>query len=93
MTRGRIGTMLAGEGALLAVVGVVGGLLLGFAISLILIHVVNRQSFRWGMDLHVPAGSLALLAAVLIGLATLAARLAAKRATGVDVVRAVREDW
>lgn len=93
MTRRRIGTMLAAEGALLAVVGVVGGLLIGFAISLILIHVVNRQSFRWGMDLHVPAGSLALLAAVLVGLATLAARLAAKRATGIDAVRAVREDW
>jgi len=93
MTRGSIGTMLAAEGALLALVGVAGGLMLGLAISLILIHVVNRQSFHWGMDLHVPAGSLTALAAVLIALATLAARLAARRATGVDAVRAVREDW
>ncbi|HWD36264.1 MAG TPA: FtsX-like permease family protein, partial [Casimicrobiaceae bacterium] len=93
MTRRRIAAMLAAEGALLAVVGVVGGLLLGFAISLILIHVVNRQSFHWGMDLHVPGGSLALLATILVALATLAARFAARRATGVDAVRAVREDW
>ncbi|HWD17601.1 MAG TPA: ABC transporter permease, partial [Casimicrobiaceae bacterium] len=93
MTRRRIGAMLAAEGALLAVAGVVGGLLLGFAISLILIHVVNRQSFHWGMDLHVPGGSLALLATILVALATLAARFAARRATGVDAVRAVREDW
>ncbi|HEY3461364.1 MAG TPA: ABC transporter permease, partial [Casimicrobiaceae bacterium] len=93
MTRRRIGAMLAAEGALLAVAGVVGGLLLGFAISLILIHVVNRQSFHWGMDLHVPGGSLALLATVLVALATLAARFAARRATGIDAVRAVRQDW
>jgi putative ABC transport system permease protein len=93
MTRRRIAAMLAAEGALLAVVGVVGGLLLGFAISLILIHVVNRQSFHWGMDLHVPGGSLALLATVLVALATLAARFAARRATGIDAVRAVRQDW
>jgi putative ABC transport system permease protein len=93
MTRRAIGAMLAAEGALLAIVGVAGGLLLGFAISLILIDVVNRQSFHWGMDLHVPGASLAALATVLVVLATLAARVAANRATGVDAVRAVREDW
>jgi putative ABC transport system permease protein len=50
MTRRSIGGMLAAEGALLALVGVVVGLALGFVISLVLIHVVNRQSFHWGME-------------------------------------------
>jgi putative ABC transport system permease protein len=93
MARGTIGTMLATEGATLAAIGVAAGLFLGFVISLILIDVVNRQSFHWGMDLHVPWASLAALAGVLIALAALAARMAARRATGVDAVRAVREDW
>jgi len=93
MTRRRIGVMLAIEGALLAAIGVAAGLLLGFAISLILIHVVNRQSFHWGMNLHVPWLSLAVLSCVLMALATLAARFGARRATGIDAVRAVREDW
>lgn len=93
MTRRQIGAMLTIEGAFLAAIGVAAGLLLGFAISLILIHVVNRQSFHWGMNLHVPWLSLAVLSCVLMALATLAARLGARRATGIDAVRAVREDW
>jgi putative ABC transport system permease protein len=93
MTRREIGRMLAFEGATLAAFGVASGLALGFAISLILIHVVNRQSFHWGMDLHVPWLELAALCATLLVLATLAARLAARSATSVDAVRAVRDDW
>ena len=50
MTRGQLRTMLAVEGATLAGMGVGWGLVLGFAISLILVNVVNRQSFHWGMD-------------------------------------------
>ena len=37
-------------------IGLVVGLALGFAISLILIHVVNRQSFHWGMELFAAVG-------------------------------------
>jgi putative ABC transport system permease protein len=93
MTRRQIAGMLAIEGALLAAIGVAAGLVQGFAISLILIHVVNRQSFHWGMDLHVPSLSLALLSAVLVALATIVAAASAARATGIAAVRAVREDW
>ncbi|HLW11577.1 MAG TPA: ABC transporter permease [Casimicrobiaceae bacterium] len=93
MTRRQIGAMLALEGATLAAIGVAAGLLLGFAISLILVHVVNRQSFHWGMDLHVPWLVLASLSCVLLVLATLTARVSARGATSIDAVRAVREDW
>ena len=54
VTRGEIGRMLAVEGAALGAVGVVAGLLVGGIVSLILIYVVNRQSFHWTMDVHVP---------------------------------------
>jgi putative ABC transport system permease protein len=77
----------------LAAIGVAAGLIQGFAVSLILIHVVNRQSFHWGMSLHVPWASLALLGVVLVVLATLVAGASARRATGIAAVRAVREDW
>lgn len=93
MTRRQIGRMLGIEGALLAAIGVASGLVLGFAISLVLIRVVNRQSFHWGMNLHVPWLALALLSCVLAALAMLTARFGARRATGIDAVRAVREDW
>ena len=93
MTRRQVGAMLALEGSMLAAVGVVAGLVQGFAVSLILIHVVNRQSFHWGMSLRVPWLSLTLLALVLLALATLVAVASARRATGIAAVRAVREDW
>jgi putative ABC transport system permease protein len=93
MTRRQIGAMLAAEGGLLALLGVAVGLALGFAISLILIHVVNRQSFNWSMDLHVPAGLLFVLSVVLVLLAAFTAWISGKEATTIGAVRAVKEDW
>jgi putative ABC transport system permease protein len=93
LTRRQIGGMLALEGTLAAAVGVLGGLAAGGAISLILIEVVNRQSFHWSMDLHVPWASLAWLAVTLIALAGLAAVLAGRQAMRQNAVLAVREDW
>ena len=93
LTRRQIGWMLAQEGALAAGVGVLGGLLAGGAIGLVLIEVVNRQSFHWSMDLHVPVGSLSLFASGLVALAALAAVLAGRQAMRQDAVLAVREDW
>jgi putative ABC transport system permease protein len=93
MTRRQIGAMLAAEGALVSALGLALGLALGWVISLVLIHVVNRQSFHWSMELHPPWGLLASLAAALLLLATLTALASGRRALGVDVVRAVREDW
>ncbi len=93
MTRGQIGAMLAAEGGLLALLGAAAGMLVGFAIGEILIHVVNRQSFNWGMETHLPYGMLASLTAVLIALAALTAWLSGREAMGIGAVRAVREDW
>lgn len=93
VSRRQIGAMLALEGALAASVGVLGGLLAGGAIGLVLIEVINRQSFHWSMDLHLPWASLGLFAAAMIGLAALAARLAGRQALQRGALLAVREDW
>jgi len=93
MTRAQIGAMLAVEGSLLALLGMAAGLLLGVAISLVLIHVVNRQSFNWGMDLHLPWALLAGLSLTLALLSSLTAYLSGREATGMAPVRAVKEDW
>jgi putative ABC transport system permease protein len=93
LTRRQIAGMLALEGALAAGLGVLAGLLAGGAIGLVLIEVVNRQSFHWSMDLRVPWASLALFALVLVALAALAAVLAGAQAMRQDAVLAVREDW
>lgn len=93
LTRRQIGWMLAQEGALAAGVGVLAGLAVGGAIGLVLIEVVNRQSFHWSMDLHVPWLSLAVFGAGLVALGAGAAVLAGRQAMRQDAVLAVREDW
>jgi putative ABC transport system permease protein len=93
VTRREIARMLAFEGAALGAIGVASGLLVGAAVSLILIYVVNRQSFHWTMDVHVPWAWLALLSLVLIAAAALTSAFSGRQAMGDDVVRAVKEDW
>jgi putative ABC transport system permease protein len=93
VTRGEIGRMLAFEGAALGAVGVATGLVVGGVVSLILVYVVNRQSFHWTMDVHVPWLALAALSLVLIAAAALTAMLSGRQAMGDAVVRAVKEDW
>jgi putative ABC transport system permease protein len=93
MTRGQIGTMLCQEGAVVAGLGVAAGLAVGWLVGLILIHVINRQSFHWSMDLHMPWVPLAGLAALVVGAAALTAVWSGRAAMRDDVIRAVREDW
>lgn len=93
MTRGQVAALLTSEGLLTSIVGLLAGLSLGWLISLVLIHVVNRQSFHWSMELHVPWLALLGFAAVMLALATLTARASARHAQREDVVRAVRDDW
>lgn len=93
MTRSQIAAMLASEGGLVGGVGLTVGLALGFIISLILIHVVNRQSFHWSMELHLPWTPLAVFTVVLLTLAALTAAASGRQAMRADVVSAVKEDW
>ena len=93
MTRREIGMMLGCEGTLVAGVGAGFGLALGWLLSLILIYVINRQSFHWSMDLHVPWQPLTTLAAVLILAASATAVWSGRRAMDSSVLSAVREDW
>jgi putative ABC transport system permease protein len=93
MTRRQVGTMLAAEGALVSALGLAVGVALGWVISLVLIHVVNRQSFHWGMDLHVPWRLLAEIVGAMFALATFTAVASGRRAMSGDVIQAVKEDW
>jgi putative ABC transport system permease protein len=93
LTRGQVRGMLAAEGGLLALLGAAAGLVLGAAIGLILVYVVNRQSFGWSMELHPPYLLLAALVGILVLLAVLTAIVSGREAMGMGPVRAVREDW
>ena len=93
MARREIAAMLGCEGGLIAALGVAMGFATGWVVGLILIHVVNRQSFHWSMELHLPWLPLAVLGSLVIAAAVVTAVWSGRAAMGEDVVRAVREDW
>ena len=82
MTRRQIGAMLATEGLLLSGIGLVAGLGVGYVISLILIQVVNRQSFHWSMEMSIPSDAARRGAVVVLLLSTLTALATGRRALG-----------
>ena len=93
MTRRQILTLLAAEGGLLTAIGIGAGFVVGFCISLILVYIVNPQSFHWTMQLHVPWAGLLLVALVLLLSAALTALLSGRLAVSGSALRAVKEDW
>ena len=93
MLRRQIIGMLADEGILTSAFGVFYGLALGGALSLVLVYVVNRQSFNWSIDLAIPGWQLSALSLALIGAAAITAIWSGRAALSEDAVRAVREDW
>jgi putative ABC transport system permease protein len=85
--------VVAGEGLAWVTAGALVGLVLGVAISMVLVHVVNPQSFHWTMSLVLPWGRLALLALAVVAAGTATAAFSARRAAGRSAVLSVKEDW
>ncbi len=93
MTRRQILGMLAAEGGLLTALGISLGFAIGWCISLILVFIVNPQSFHWTMQLHLPWKGLMTVALALLVLASLTALVSGRHAVSGKAIRAVREDW
>jgi putative ABC transport system permease protein len=93
LTRRQIVAIVAGEGLAWVAAGALVGLALGLAISMVLVFVVNPQSFHWTMDLVLPWGRLALLAVSVVIAGTATAAFSARGATARAAVLSVKEDW
>jgi putative ABC transport system permease protein len=93
LTRRQILAVVAGEGAAWTAMGALAGLGLGLAVSVVLVKVVNPQSFHWTMDLAAPWWRLLALCAAVVAAGTVTAWLAGRAAAGRDAVLAVKEDW
>ena len=93
LTRRQVLGVVAAECMAWTTLGAIAGLALGLAVAVVLVHVVNPQSFHWSMDLVLPWGRLAVLCAAVVVAGTLTAWLAGRAAAGRDAVLAVKEDW
>jgi putative ABC transport system permease protein len=93
VTRRQILSILAIEGGALTGLGIATGFVLGWVISLVLVFVVNPQSFHWTMQLHLPWPLLGAVAGLLLAASALTALLAGRQSLSGGPIRAVREDW
>jgi putative ABC transport system permease protein len=92
LTRGEVLRMLALEGAATGALGALIGLVAGSAISLVLLHVVNRQSFHWTLHVHWPVAALAALILAIVALCAFGARASGAMAVRREAVLAVKDD-
>lgn len=93
LTRAQVLSVVALEGLAWTVLGALAGLGLGLLVSLVLVHVVNPQSFHWTMDLVLPWSRLLALCLAVVVAGTLTAWLSGRAAASRDAVQAVKQDW
>ncbi len=80
------------EAAAIGGLGIALGLASGAAMALVLVHVINRQSFGWTIAMHWPWGFLAGALALVFATTLLAAARPAGLAAATDVAAALKEE-
>ena len=93
LTRSQVIALVGLEAAAWMAAGTLIGLALGLAMAVVLVQVVNPQSFHWTMPLQVPWDRLGALAGAVLVAGILTALWSARRAAGHSAVVAVKEDW
>jgi len=91
-SRAQIRRMILAEAALLGLLANAAGLLLGFALSLILVFVINRQSFGWTIRFHWPVAILAGAISLIFAATVLAGFYPARIAVQLNPVEVVHEE-
>ena len=79
-SRGQVRAMIVAEAAMLGTISQVAGVALGVLLALILVYVVNLQSFGWTIHLTIPWTSLLQMSALVIVTTLLAGLYPAQRA-------------
>jgi putative ABC transport system permease protein len=85
-------TMLVLESSILGAASTATGLVMGWALSWILIYVINKQSFGWTIDFHAPAALIAISLAVTFLSAALAGLAPARLARNINLAAAMKSE-
>lgn len=91
-TRRQIAGLIVGESAWMGVAGSIVGVAAGYALALVLIFVVNKQSFGWSIRLLSPWAHVVQSVAMVMVTAILAGIYPAYRATRLPMAEAVRAE-
>jgi putative ABC transport system permease protein len=91
-SRGQVQRMVVAEAAMLGGISQLLGLGVGLVLSLVLIYVINVQSFGWSIQFHVPFAFLAQLSIVLVVATGLAGLYPARRAAQTFITEQVADE-
>ena len=91
-TVAQIRRMVLAEAALLGLLANAAGLILGFALSLILIFVINKQSFGWTIRFHWPVAILSGAISLIFVATVLAGFYPGRIAVRLNPIEAVHEE-
>jgi putative ABC transport system permease protein len=90
--RGQVRRMVVAEALMLGAVSQTIGLGVGMVLSLVLIYVINVQSFGWTIQFHLPVGFLLQSSLLVLVAAGLAGLYPARRAGNMHAVEALAEE-
>jgi putative ABC transport system permease protein len=91
-TRAQIRRMIIIEALMIAAVGQAIGIAVGAMLSLILIYVINVQSFGWTIQFHFPLAFLVESSLLILAASAIAALYPASRAVKLKAVQFAREE-
>jgi len=91
-SRRQLLAMVVTEAGLLGIAAAAAGTLVGIAVGIILVKVVNLQSFGWSLELVLPWGSMAAMAAWVVATCLLAGLPPAVVAARMQPAAVLRED-
>lgn len=82
--------MLVLESAILGITSVITGLAMGYVLSIILIYVINKQSFGWTIEFHTPVQLIAISLVVTFIASALAGLVPSRLASRVQLASALK---
>jgi putative ABC transport system permease protein len=91
-TSAQIRKMILVEAGLIGILANVVGLALGFVLSLVLVYVINKQSFGWTIQFHWPVAVLLASMTVVYVSTVLAGLYPARLAIRLDPIEVVHEE-
>jgi len=91
-SRKQVERLVLWEAAYLGLIGAVLGVIGGLLLAVVLIHVINKQSFGWTIRMTIPAGLLLQAVALSVGAALIAGYFPARWAARQPVVEGLREE-
>ena len=90
MSRAQLKGMMVLESSVIGVASTAAGAVMGYVLSWILIHVINKQSFGWTIEFHVPASLIAASLAITFLSSVFAGLIPAGLATRIHIASALK---